>query len=217
MYLNVESLTKDLERLSKNFEIPDLLNWKATSWAQVIALSAGLNPFGDGVRNITPSAFLAFIPKVEHQVTKVEQKLARKTLKNAIRLVNNTILEATTQMYQSVCQYAGGVEIPGFDQLMEELSNDLFNPQKRADYFNAGASMMSPEENWTGKHHLLGVCVLEELKINEKIELTKFLQMAESIGLTVNGKVTFNPFEKPATKNAGSDLLNSISKVFKKS
>lgn len=220
MYLDIDSLKKDLEKLSKNFDIADLLKWKASSWAQVIAMAAGLNPFGEAVRALTPAAFLPLIPKIEYVVSKAEQKIAKKTLKNGLRLVNDTILEATKQMYQNVCQYAGGIEIPGFENLMVDLSNDLFDPAKRAEYFNAGAGMMSPEESWTGKHHLLGVHILTVLKTCDKINSQDFMKLAEQLNLTQKGKAVFNPFEKisaPQQPKLLDSLSQTLNKVFKKS
>ena len=199
MFLNPQALQKELSRLSKGVEVSDLANWKAVSWAQVIATAAGVNSFGKTAKIIIPPAFQVFLPNIEMTITAEDQKLAKKALKHALKLVNETILEATKHMYYNVCQFAGGVEVPGFEQLIEELKKDLLDPTKRIEYFNAGSSMMNPEESWIGKHHLLAVYTLNELKTSKVISDAQYLSLAVQVGILVDGKPAYDPFSQIVT------------------
>ena len=83
----------------------------------------------------------------------------------------------------------------------EVFSNDLISSHyidydKRKSYFQAGLNMMSDQEIWLGRHHVMATGLLSYLRDSErKLLEEEFLNLATDTGILVDGEVQYNPFK----------------------
>jgi hypothetical protein len=197
-----DQIKKSLNKFAKKVTINELAKWKSNTWAHTIAILAGLDPFKEPTTTIIPKSFHAFLPKVEFSPKKIDRYNAYMTLRNAMDCVNDAIVEATKEVCKNMAGEGGVLStvvsnlsenIESFRGKLLEQLNDFNN---RKQFFQYGAEMMSPEEAWTGKHHLFALMVLETYEDDQERILTadEFLGIAEDIGILVDGKTSFDPF-----------------------
>ena len=194
--LTATQIRKDLKRKADATTVEALAKWNSTTWASLTAMGAGLSPFSETALKIVPPVLQVFLSKSEFTPTKVDQRNACRAIKNALTLVNDAILEATKSMYTNIIKFSGSNEIPSLDSVLEGLSGDLFDYDKRKSYFQAGVNMMSDQEIWLGRHHTLATGLLFYLREDErKLSEEEFLNLATDAGILVDGEVQYNPFK----------------------
>ena len=80
--------------------------------------------------------------------------------------------------------------------MLEGLGCDLFDYEKRKSYFQAGVNMMSDEESWLGRHHVMATGLLFLLDgLERQLSDDEFLKLAEDSGILIGGEVQYNPFK----------------------
>lgn len=219
--LNVDpkDIIKQLKGYSKKLTYEDLDQWNATSWSHLVAIASGLPPFKGAPRTIIPQAFQAFLPKSDYTPSLEEQRIACKVLKKALTMVNSAILEATKHMYANILQMSGGLikNAPDIEQVLTSITGDLFDYNRRKEFFATGLNMMSSEEAWTGRHHLMGVGII--FFIGEKpdgpITEEEFTNLATDVGILVNGKVEYDPLNQQEAPDKPETLGDILKNVFK--
>ena len=194
--LTESQIRKDLKKKADTTTVEALSKWNSTTWASLIAIGAGLSPFSETALKIVPAVLQVFLSKSEFVPTKEDQSNACRATKNALTLVNNAILEATKGMYMNIIKFSGTDKIPSLDAVLEGLSGDLFDYDKRKSYFQAGLNMMSDQEVWLGRHHVMATGLLFSLRDSErKLSEEEFLTLATDTGILVDGEVQYNPFK----------------------
>jgi hypothetical protein len=200
-----DQIRKMLKKYSKKLTFDDLLKWNTTTWASMIAITAGLDPFKEPANKIVPPAFHAFLPKIEFEPTKLDRYHAYMILKNAMVHVNAAIIEATKEIYKNLLGGGGGFLaniipsnlLPDInpDDLAGMLDQQLEDFEQRKEFFQVGLSMMSEEEAWTGRHHLLAIRTMQLYEQQQDYVLTEqdFLNIAEEMGLLSKGLITYQP------------------------
>jgi len=214
---SLDIFKKQLKKHAKDLSPEDLMSWKPTYWAHLIAVAAGLSPFKEPATKVIPPAFRIFLPKAEFSPTAKDRLHAVNALIQALNYINTAIVETTRQAYLNFSAL-GGAQIPiDFDAIVNELVTDLNQYEKRKMYFQAGMSLMPEEEAWIGKHHIFAVGVINWYESDSKKVLseTEFFNIARDLGiLSEDDNVSFNPFApKKAEVNAPSflaDLVNSV-------
>ena len=100
-------------------------------------------------------------------------------------------------MYTNIIKFSGTDKIPSLDSVLEGLSGDLFDYDKRKSYFQAGLNMMSDQEIWLGRHHVMATGLLFYLREDSERKLSEeeFLNLATDTGILVDGEVQYNPFK----------------------
>lgn len=219
--LNVDpkDIVKQLKGYAKELTYEDLNKWNATSWSHLIAIASGLPPFKGAPRTIIPKAFQAFLPTSDYKPTLQEQRLACKVLKKALTMVNSAILDATRHMYANILQMSGGLikDAPDIEQILAAITGDLFDYNRRKEFFAQGLNMMSSEEAWIGRHHLMAVGVLFFIgdKPDGPITEEEFTNLATDVGILVDGKVEYDPFNKQEAENQPKTFGDILKNVFK--
>jgi len=200
-----DQISKILKKYSKDLTFDELLKWNTTTWSSMAAITAGLDPFKEPANKIVPAAFQAFLPSMEFNPTKLDRYHAYKILQNAMVHVNAAIVEATKEIYKNLLGGGGGVLaniIPtnllpdiNLDDLGGMLDQQLENFEQRKEFFQVGLSMMSEDEAWTGKHHLLALRVMQVYEQQQDYVLTgdDYLKLAEEMNLLQDGNLTYEP------------------------
>jgi len=214
----LETFKKQLKQYSKELTPEELIKWKPTYWANLIAVAAGLCPFQEPATKTIPPALRVFLPRDNFKPTSEDRKYAVGTLNNALDYINSAIVETTKQAYMNFTSL-GGAQLPvDFESVVTELIDDLNVYEKRKMYFQAGMSMMPAEEAWVGKHHIFAVGVINWYDANPDKVLTaeEYLNIARDLGILLeDDTVSFDPLaankepEQDAS-NVFSDLVNSI-------
>ena len=194
--LTETQIRKDLKKKADTTSILALSKWNSTTWASLIAIGSQISPFSETALKIVPSVLQVFLSKSEFTPNQKDQSNACRALKNALTLVNNAILDATKGMYMNIIKFSGSDQIPSLDAVLEGLSEDLFDYDKRKSYFHAGVNMMSDQEIWIGRHHVMATGLLFSLRDSErKLSEEEFLTLATDTGILVDGEVQYNPFK----------------------
>ena len=216
---DASSIKDDLKKAAKDVTLEDVLNWNSTTWAHLISIASGLNPFSAPAIQIIPDILRAFSPRIEFKPSAEDKKNAYMALWRGLTHVNKAIVETTKSTYDqllngpfpNILEMIQGSFPGGLNEFLGHLEKELLDYEKRKMYLQAGYSMMTEEQAWLSKHHTLAVAIVSLVNSQPKRVLTseEFLGLAHDAGLLVEGKVTFSPLmasnKKPAEKTLPSD------------
>jgi hypothetical protein len=218
-----KTVKKALANAAKGITIDDVVDWKANTWSNLIAIVAGLKPFSGSATLIIPEVFRPFLPRIDFIPTPKDKQNAAQALRNALYHVNSAITETTKMAYGSVLQSAIGPllgtlqqSIPGgIDQFLGELQNELNNYDMRKLYFQTGLAMMSDEQAWLGKHHTFAVGVLNIYDADPSRVLTdeEYFSFAYDLGMLDNGVITFNPMNQSKKSLTPDQMMSALTQT----
>ena len=218
-----KTVKKAIVNAAKELTIDDVVDWKANTWSNLIAIVSGLKPFSEPATLIIPEVFRAFLPRIDFTPSPKDKQFAAQALRNALYHVNSAITETTKMAYGSVLQSAIGPllgtlqqSIPGgIDQFLGELQNELNNYEMRKLYFQTGIAMMSDEQAWLGKHHTFAVGVLNIYDADPSRILTdeEYFSFAYDLTMLDNGVITFNPMNQKKQSLTPDQMMAALSQT----
>lgn len=221
--VNLDVVKEELKKIGKDITLDDVLEWDPTTWAHLMAVAAGLNPFIAPAIQMIPEALRAFLPRLEFKPAPEDRKNAFMALRKGLSQVNKAIVETTRGTYAQLLtnsipnlqemiqsQFPGGLE-----EFLGQLEKELMDYEKRKMYLQAGASMMDEEQAWVSKHHTLALGVVNWVGAQPKKCLTsdEFLGLVHDVGILENGQLTYTPFKTISNSELKKDVTAPINKM----